>query len=261
VVFASQQGGGDGAGGPLNAIAEAAVKTQQEGGVRAALRGIVSQPGQSKPLVVTGHEVYADSGVARGIVTATDPKSGEPVKVEMVQDGTEVYMRSSSFGTLPDGKEWMGVDYSLGDDLETPVPAGGDALGELALLEKATGGVEKVGTEKVRGVSTTRYRGRISVAENAKRLRELGGEETAAFIEKEGSPLQIEAWIDAKGLVRQMRIVQTKAGEKGEDPTTTDMRIELYDFGIEPKIEVPESSEVFDTTSLVQEQLQDSGDE
>jgi hypothetical protein len=255
VLFASQQGGGSGARGPLNAIAEAAVKTQDQGGGRAVVRAIISKSGSSEPLILAGQVVYTDSGQARGYMSTSDPGSGKPVKIELVQDGTEAYMRSTSFGALPDGKEWVGIDYSLGDELDTSVPANGDVMGELALLETATGGVEKVGTEKVRGVPTTRYRGRISVAENAERLREMGGEETAALIEKEGTPLQVEAWIDAKRLVRRMRIVQSRPEEEGAGMITTDMRIDFVDFGLEPEIEVPDSSEVFDTTSLVQNQL------
>jgi hypothetical protein len=261
VLFASQQGGGSGASGPLNAIAEAAVKTQEQAGGRALVRGIISKSGSSEPLILAGQVAYTDSGQARGYMSTSDPESGEPVKIELVQDGTEAYMRSTSFGTLPDGKEWVGIDYSLGDELDTSVPAGGDVMGELALLETATGGVEKIGTEKVRGVPTTGYRGTISVAENAERLREMGGEETAALIEKEGTPLQVEVWIDAKGLVRRMRIVQSRPEEEGAGMITTDMRIDFVDFGLEPEIEVPDSSEVFDTTSLVQEQLDHSGDE
>jgi hypothetical protein len=258
VVFASQQGNKGGSGGPLNAIAQAAVKTQREGGGRAAVRGTISTPERSKPLILTGRVVYADSGLGRGYMATTDLKTGKPVKIELVQDGTQAYMRSSSFGTLPDGKEWMGIDYSLGDELDVSAPTNGDVTGELALLELASGDVEKLGKEKVRGVSTTRYRASISVAENAKRLREMGGQEAAELIEKEGAPLQVEAWIDAKELVRRMRLILSKPGEEVEGPITTDITIDFFDFGFEPEIDVPDSDEVFDTTSLVQERLDDS---
>jgi hypothetical protein len=36
-----------------------------------------------------------------------------------------------------------------------------------------------------------------------------------------------------------------------------DMRLDFYDFGIEPVIEVPGSDEVFDATSLAEEGLED----
>jgi hypothetical protein len=260
-VFALQGGDGDGGGGPLNAIAQAAVKTQNAGGGRATIQGVITKPDQAKPLALTGHLVYDASGVSQGTVLVSDPKSGDSMKLELVQDETDMYMRSSKFGTLPDGREWMGLDLSLGGELDESIPAGGDARGELELLEKATGGVEKVGKESVRGVPTTRYRGEISISESAERLREEGGESAAAFIEKKGAPLQVEAWIDARGLVRRMGVAQSKPGEEGEGPTTTDLHVDYFDFGTEPEIDVPDSSEVFDATSLVQDQLDAAADE
>jgi hypothetical protein len=179
--------------------------------------------------------------------------------MDFMQDGAMMYMRSSKFGTLPEGREWMGLDLSLGEELDSSVPAGSDAHGELELLEKAGGGVEKVGKEEVRGVSTTRYRSRLGVAETAKRLREEGAEDTPAIVEKRASPLQFEAWIDAKGLVRRMRVFQVRPAP-GEEKTI-DMRTDFYDFGFEPEVELPDSDEVFDATSLAKEQLEASGDE
>lgn len=34
-----------------------------------------------------------------------------------------------------------------------------------------------------------------------------------------------------------------------------DMRMDFFDFGFEPEIEVPDSSEVFDATDLTREKL------
>lgn len=260
-VFASQQGGGDGAGGPLNAIAEAAVKTQHEGGGRAAMRAVVTEPGRSEPLIMTGRVVYDDAGLAHGTVTVPDSKSSDPVKLEYVQDGTKMYMRSSRFGTLPEGRDWMGIDLSFGEGPDNSLPAGSDAKGELELLEKATGGVDEVGKENVRGVPTTRYRGKVSPSESAKRWREEGAEKSASYVEKRGVPLRVEAWIDAKGLVRRTRIVQLKPEEGGKGPTSMDMSVDFFDFGLEPEIDVPDSGEVFDATALAQEQLDAPSDE
>jgi len=255
LLLASQQGSGGGGGGPLNAIAEAAVKTQAEGGGRAFMRATIAGGELSKPIVMTGRLGYDADGMSSGTISFPNPKTGKVVKMEAVQDKAHVYMRSSLFGTLPEGREWMGLDLSFGDEIETPVPGGSDAKGELELLEKVSGGVDEVGKEKVRGVMTTRYRGRISVSDNAKRLRELGADTLASDVEKVGSPVQIEAWIDSKGLVRRMAVAQTKPGEEGKAPVTVDMRIDFFDFGYEPEIEVPDSSEVFDATSITQEQI------
>lgn len=236
------------------------MKTQAEGGGRAFMEGTIAAAGLARPIAMTGRIAYDANGISHGTVTFPNPKTGEVVKLEAVQDETHMYMRSSSFGTLPEGKEWMGLDLSFGDEVETPVPGGSDAKGELELLEKVSGGVDKIGREKVRGVMTTRYRGRISVADNAKRLRELGADTTAEDVEKVGAPVQIEAWIDSKGLVRRMAIAQTRPGEEGKGPTTVDMRMDFFDFGYEPEIEVPDSGEVFDATSVTQEHIEASGD-
>jgi hypothetical protein len=40
---------------------------------------------------------------------------------------------------------------------------------------------------------------------------------------------------------------------EGEGRTKLDMRVEFYDFGSIPKIEVPDPSEAFDATSLARE--------
>lgn len=219
------------------------------------MRGTMTVSGHSKPLDLTGRVVYDGAEKSRGTVSISDPDSNEPVKVELVQEGTEVYMRSSRFGELPDGREWMGIDLALGDELDTSPPASVDAKGELGLLEEVTGHVQKIGKEEVRGVSTTRYRTELSVSETAQQLRKEGGDDTASLVEKEGSPTQLEVWIDAKELVRRMRVVQSRPAEGGDGPTSTDMRIDFLDFGLEPEIEVPDSDEVFDTTSRVEEDL------
>lgn len=259
-VFAWQQGGDSGGGGPLNAIAEAAERTQNTPGGRAVMETIVSSPTRPAPLTVTGRVVFDAEGHSRAVMRVPRTEQGDPMEMEVVTDGTVMYMRSSKFGSLPGGSEWMALDLSLGEDPDTPLPASVDAKGELALLEAVTGKVQKLGKEDVRGVPTTHYRGTIGVSENAEHLREEGAEDLASRIEEKGSPLQIEAWIDANGLVRRMRFVQSRPPEKGGGPTTMDMRMDFFDFGIDPEIDVPESSEVFDATALTRKKLGLSGD-
>ncbi len=255
-LLAWQQGDDGGGDGPLNAIAEAAERTQGEQGGRATVRAIASSPAGSELFTVTGEMVFNDeTGRSRGVFqTVPSSGSGRSMKMQMVSDETAMYMRSRQFGPLPGGREWMALDFSsLGQEMDAPLPAGGDAKGELALLEAVTGDVQKLGKEDVRGVPTTRYRGTVDASENVERLREEGAEDLASRIEED--PLQGEAWIDADGLIRRMRFVKSEPGEGGEGPMTLDMRVDFYDFGISPEIDVPESSEVFDATSLVKDEL------
>lgn len=259
-VFAWQQGGDGDSPGPLNAIAKAAERTQDESGGRAVMRAVVSSPTRPAPLTMTGQAVFDAEGRSRMVLTVPQPEGGDPMKMDVVADGTVMYMRSSQFGSLPGGGEWMALDLSFGE-LDAPLPANVDAKGELALLEAVTGKVQRLGKEDVRGVPTTHYRGTVGVSENAEQLREKGADDLASHIEEEGSPLQVEAWVDADGLVRRMRLVNSQLPEKGKGSTTIDMRIDFFDFGIDPEIDVPESSEVFDATALTRNKLGLSDDD
>ncbi len=58
-----------------------------------------------------------------------------------------------------------------------------------------------------------------------------------------------------------MRLVNSRPSDKGDGPVTTDMRMDFIDFGIEPEIEVPDSSEVFDATELARDKAGLSADE
>ncbi|HEX3041566.1 MAG TPA: hypothetical protein VHP56_05700 [Solirubrobacterales bacterium] len=253
-VFASQQAGESGGGGPLNAIAQAAEKTQGEPGGRAIMRAVVTKPG-SEPIAMRGEMVFDDEGLSRAVLTVQRPDSDRSVKMNLVGDGTVIYMSSSEFGSLPDDSKWMALDLTLGRDLDGSVPASPDARDELKVLEEVSGGVRKLGREDIRGVPTTHYRGTISLREQAERMREVDAEDLAARDEKEGSPSHVEAWVDADGLVRRMRIVQTQPQIEGKGTATMDMTMDFFDFGIEPQIDVPDSDEVFDATGLAEEEL------
>lgn len=256
-VFAWQQGGADESGGPLNAIASAAERTQEEPGGRAALKAFVSS--KEKSFEITGQMVF-DEGRSKAVMTMPDPRpDGGMVEMQMVGEGTVVYMRSDLFGQLPDGRRWMALDYSLGDDVETSLPANSDAKGELELLETTTG-VKKVGKEVVRGVPTTLYSGTVGVSEQTARLRKMGADNLASVAEEQGKPVRVEVWVDGDGLVRRMGYAISQPGAEGKGPTTIDMRMDFFDFGAAPEIEVPDSGEVFDATGLAEEEAGVSGD-
>lgn len=230
-LFAWPQGDDEESDGPLNAIAAAAERTRSEPGGRAAMRTVVTSPGEPT-LRIRGQMVFDEEERTKQVLTFPDRESGDLNEMEMVNEGLVMYVRSSAFGSLPDGAEWAMFDLaSVEDGSDAPLPAEADAMGELELLEEATGGVEKLGKEDVRGVPTTRYRG---------------------MAEEEGkTPMQIEAWIDAGGLVRRMRMLQEQPGEGDEAPKTVDMTMDFFDFGATPEIDVPASDEVFDMTDQV----------
>jgi len=108
-----------------------------------------------------------------------------------------------------------------------PVPSQTDAGQELEALEETTG-AEKVGTGKVDGVRTTRYRGSL----------------------KDGGP--IEVWIDGENHIRRTRIVLAKPKRGATQPTTTAMTIDYYGYGPVPAIKAPDPSDVIDGNKLVE---------
>jgi hypothetical protein len=223
------------------------------------MHALVSSPGRS--YTMTGQMVFDnETGRSRMVLTMPDPDSSGSVKMQGVFDGTVMYVRLGQLGPLPDGAEWMALDFSSFGLEEDELPSNGDAMGELELLEAATGGVRKLGREDVRGVPTTRYRGTVGVAEQTEQLQEKGvDEDLSAYVQKNGTPLLIEAWIDADGLVRRMRYLKTDPARDGNGPTTMDMRVDFLNFGDVPEIEVPDSSEVFDGTGLAKSEISKGG--
>jgi hypothetical protein len=89
------------------------------------------------------------------------------------------------------------------------------------------------------------------------RMRDLGADELAQDFEEDGSPAEVEVWVDPKGLVRRTRVVQTAPQVDSGEITTTKMQMEFFDFGIDPQVEAPDPSEVFDATALAEETLED----
>lgn len=222
---------GDG-NAPLNAIAKAAEITQREPGGHAAMRATVSSPTQSKPLTIAGKVVFDNTGRSRGVLTMPNPDSGGRTEMQYVGDGASLFMSSPLFGSLPGGRKWMGLDFSSGEDPAAALPANGDAQQGLKLLE-GVDDVKKVGREDVRSVPTTRYRGTLGTSGRR-------------------APLGVEVWIDANERVRRMRLVSSKPQTGGKGSTTIDMRMDFFDFGDVPEINVPRSSEVFDATALAE---------
>lgn len=240
--------GGAGRGAPLNAVAAAAVKTQEQQGGRAVVHLLGSSPG-GKSFTGSGRMAFDASGRVRAVLMMRPEGSTSAIEMEMVTDGAVVYMHSPKI-PLPQGLKWMKIDFEATTGLKLPVPSGSDPREELARLE-AVANVRKLGEENVRGVPTTRYRATMGIAETVKALREEGEEEFAESVEKAGTPQRLEVWIGPGGLVRRLRVLNLGSPSEGNG-TTADISIDFFDFGLEPRIDVPDSSEVFDATSLAE---------
>ena len=154
---------------------------------------------------------------------------------------------------LPPGKEWFKIDLkeigqTQGLDLEQLTQLSqSDPSQALDFLQGASDDFHEVGTEDVRGESTTHYAGTIDlnkVAENApadlaeqyKKLAELAPSPT----------VPMDVWLGDDGYVHKLRFEQTLAA--GSSMT---MEEELYDWGTDVNVTVPSDDEVVDLTQLL----------
>lgn len=192
-------------------VAQAATRTVDAGSARFSLSG-EGGPGGS----FTGEgELAGDRG--RMELHFAEAAGGLfPADVEAVYADGAVYVRFSGLaGLIPGlatgGKDWLEVDLgadgeALGEYLDL---GGGDPTRLLETLE-AAGAFDEVGSEHVRGVETTRYRG--SVASSS-----------------------VDLWVGADGLVRRVAV---------SDGEGTDVELEFFDFGADVEIERPPADEV-----------------
>lgn len=200
-------------------VAQAATRTVDAGSARFSLSG-EGGPGGS----FTGEgELAGDRG--RMELHFAEAAGGLfPADVEAVYADGAVYVRFSGLaGLIPGlatgGKDWLEVDLgadgeALGEYLDL---GGGDPTRLLETLE-AAGAFDEVGSEHVRGVETTRYRG--SVASSS-----------------------VDVWVGADGLVRRVAV---------SDGEGTDVTLELFDFGADVEIERPPADEVAELGEFLQ---------
>lgn len=242
----------------LNPVAAAAERTQDEPGARFSMKMTYGSPQLPRPMAASGHGAYSgETGRTAMTMNMELPRVG-PMEMEMVSDGTSMYMRmDEALGQLPEEKEWLVVEPFGGASEEELMMGGGDAESSLQLLG-AAGEVRRVGREKVRGVATQRYWATVDLPSLGAVLREEGKDELAdQFDEYSAGALTapvVEVSIDDEEIVRRFRMVMEIPTQDGVSPLTMDMRMEFFDFGAEPRIELPESSTVFDATAL-QEQF------
>jgi hypothetical protein len=222
-IFVWQQSGGG--GGSLNAVAEAAVKTEHEPGGHVAIRGLIIGP-DGKRVPMTGTMATDEDGNSSGVIHFPNPKTGEQLTMRIVQAGSMMYMSSGLFGPLPGGAKWMALDLSSAGASAAPVSTGDSAEEGLQLL-KGIDNVEKVGREDVRGTPTTRYRGTTGP-----------------------NDLRVEAWIDGDGRILRMSLGGSTSGAADKGSPQVRTTTEFLDFDRVPPVKVPDSSEVFDATSL-----------
>lgn len=185
------------------------------------------------------------SGMAEGLAVTT---VGEVIYVKS-GDSLDLFDAPTPWISLDLGSVGGGEGFDV-DDLG---PIELDPTTFVDLLREVAGEVTTVGTEDVRGVSTTHLRAVLDVGEVAADAADRFGEALPEDLEGVlDGEVPIDVWVDADGLIRRM----TTEVEAGADGAIA-ISFELFDLGEPVAIAAPAPdqvtplSEVFDLGDLL----------
>lgn len=272
-------GGGNGgdavvstqAGSADSILATAASNASGAGSSRVDFTITMQIPEQEGPVTLSGEGAF-DYEARRGRLTydfgelfaalgQTLPGADEPV--EIVLDGNVFYMKFGLLSNLVPGvKPWIKFDLESlagreGLDLSQFQSINQGDPSQILEYLRAAGSVEEVGTEEVRGVETTHYKGVIDLDRVAglapADVRDQLRQSIDQLEEQTGlSELPVEVWIDGDGLPARIQYSfdgSVLSGGEGEGFTTI-FTMELYDWGADVTVEPPPASEVTDSSEL-----------
>lgn len=209
----------------LSVVGRAAAKTEHAGTSRFAMR----TGGEGASIDITG---VTDLRKRRGLMQLSVNAAGTTLGGQIRLVGHCEYFAASALG-LSTKKAWASVDL----DQIAPTFGGTNGSAPSDSLEelKIFGTFRRVGTDDVRGVSTTHYRGRIDYEKASQDLPRR----IKQSLEKLGArKVSTDAWIDGAGYLRRM------TSTVGGVPVT----IEYYDFGVPVNVSAPAPDTVEDIT-------------
>jgi hypothetical protein len=145
---------------------------------------------------------------------------------------------------------------SVGVDINSLSQAqASDPSQTLDYLRGAADDVTNVGTEDVRGTTTTHYRAVVDLNKAAK-LSPAASDAIKSTIKLLGSATQpVDVWVDGEGRVRRMQytvdLSKTKAASSvpGAAGTVT-FTLEVFDFGAPVQATVPAADQIVDLSAL-----------
>jgi hypothetical protein len=239
-----------------NPVAAAAEKTQQVPGMRITMTMRISTE-SAPPATITGSGLSnGEDNLAQVDYHMTNPQ-GAPLDFDAVMSESAWYFRYPAFaGKMPEGKEWIKVQGLPGQSDMSKV---GESPQSTLQIMAGAGSVQRLGRAQVRGVPTTRYRVTMTAAGIAKALRAEGKDELAEEIEgaRMAGPTRGEVFIDQHGMMRRMNTVATVFTDG--KAVTTEIHMDLFDFGIHPDIQLPDDSQVYDLSPMLEEQMEKLG--
>lgn len=185
--------------------------------------------------------------------------------IEARQIGNVLYERlpAPMLSQMPEGKTWirMNLDELFRKQYGASFSEfqGGTAdsnMDYLKSLRAASGSVENLGREKVRGVQTTHYRAELDL-EHAAKADSLKNSGLYKKLKSQigTGKLQTEVWLDGAGKVRRLEATTPLSlealppGVRSKDARATVVQ-EFYDFGTPVNVQAPSADQVTDMDAL-----------
>jgi hypothetical protein len=248
---------GGGGGGPAavapSALARAAYITADQRGYRFSMDLTGSLAGRTFAVGGSGSIVPPGRGSFQMTINGTT--------ISELVAFPDVYVNASGLGSSSlASTPWVKASMSPLMPSSSSLGSESDPTQFLNYL-KASGSVAVVDSEPVRGVITTRYHALIDLGRYPSvlpsSLKSVAQQETALLQKLTGlSALPVDAWIDHQSRVRRIALQMpfcTAAGTGSESIT-----MDLYDYGRQPPVTLPDASQVTDITRLVSAQLSQS---
>jgi hypothetical protein len=248
---------------PAVALAGYAARTARAGSARLAMRMRMSGLPGTGAIVIDARGVVAfRARVADMRMRVVSPTGGELAMREIMR-WPVLYMRSPVFASVARAhRPWVrldmaGVERAHGINLNALEGAGsGDPAQMLSTLEGESDSIVVVGHAVVRGVRTTRYHAVIDLSKVAgsappalRAAARLSERRLAAMLGRHR--MAMDVWIGADGRVRRVAYRMSVAAPATGTVTTTDVRMDMFAFGVPVHVKAPPASRTTDITPAV----------
>jgi len=171
--------------------------------------------------------------------------------------GNILYMQFKGVNIGP--KPWLKLDLvALGKKAGIDVASlsqfeQNDPASTLSYLQGVSGDVTEAGTEKIRGVQTTKYTATVDLKRAMDKVPAKIRPSFQHILKLIGtSTLPIEVWIDDAGRTRRLHYSMDMSHVKGADQgASIDITMDLFDFGAPVHVTAPPASQVADGEAVL----------
>jgi hypothetical protein len=241
LVAALALGGCGGDTTSLDPVAEAATKTAAVASARFQLAMSVPDPDTGGLLRFRGPGVIADHGHLMGMKMRLAATKDTPAfTMEAVMTDGATYLRSPAFRpAMAPGKEWLKAR-----DTDPVGNIGQNDPSQMIDYLRVAGSVEEIGSEPIRGATTTKYRARIELDKVMQKLPEDRRKRIEPAIEQMHKlgihEIPMTVWVDDQDLVRRATMDWTiKNPDNAAEAFHMTMTLDLFDFGTRAPVVVP----------------------